>query len=122
MNKTILAGLKGSAVAAAAVILLASCGTFGSSTKATRDEEAIARGTAAWNQKGPAAAKPYWDEIQDQTVLRTYSGYLQSFDAGSEYLAEAESAAAKDEAQALASYQKARELLAGLPEDLELPV
>ena len=120
MNKTILAGLKVSA--AAAVILLASCGTFSSSTKATRDEEAIAQGTTAWNQKGPAAAKPYWEEIQDQTVLTTYRGYLQSFDAGSEYLAEAASAAAKNEAQALASYEKARELLAGLPEDLELPV
>jgi hypothetical protein len=122
MNKTILAMLKGSAAAAAAVILLASCGTFGSSTAAARDEEAVARGTVAWNQKGPAAAEPYWEEIQDQTRLTTYRGYLQSFDAGTEYLAEAGGAAASNEAQALASYQKAREMLAGLPEDLELPV
>ena len=119
-NRTILAAIK--LAAAAAVMLLASCGTIdGSRTEATRDEEAVAQGTAAWNQKGPAAAKPYWDEIEDETVLATYTGYLQSFDSGSEYLAEAGSAGAKDEARALASYEKARELLAGLPEDLELP-
>ena len=71
-NKTIPAAMKLTAVpilaaalkltlaAAAAVMLLASCGTFGSRSKATRDEEAIAGGTAAWNQKGPAAARPYW--------------------------------------------------------------
>jgi len=123
-NKTILAAMKLTAmkltaVAAAAVMLLASCGTFGPRSKATRDEEAIAGGTAAWNQKGPAAAKPYWDEIEDQTVLATYTGYLQSFDSGSEYLAEARSAG--DEARALASYEKAQGLLAGLPEDLEIP-
>jgi hypothetical protein len=121
MNKTILAALKMAAAAAAAVTLLASCGTFGSGAKTTRDEQAVVQGTAAWNQKGPAAAKPYWDEIEDRSVLATYTGYLQSFEAGSKYLAEAESASAKDEARSLASYEKARELLADLPEDLELP-
>jgi hypothetical protein len=120
MNKTILAGLKG--IAAAAAILLASCGTFRSSTEATRDEQAVAQGMTAWNQKGPAAAKPYWDEIEDLNVLTTYRGYLQSFEEGSRYLAEAGSAAVKDESRALASYKKARDLLDGLPGDLELPV
>ena len=91
--------LTAAAVAAAAVTLLASCGTFGGSTaKATPDEEAIILGTAAWNQKGPAAAKAYWDEIRDETVLATYTGYVQQFGTGTEYLAEAESVASEDEA------------------------
>jgi len=124
VNKTIRAATKlfAAAAAAAAVLLLAACGTIGGSReKATPDEEAVAQGTVAWNGKGPAAAKPYWDEIKDETVLATYTGYLQIFDSGSEYLAEAETAGAKDEARALASYEKAESLLAGLPAELELP-
>jgi len=127
VNKTRRAALKLTAAAgvAVALMLLASCATIGSRAKATRDEEATAQGTAAWNQKGPAAAGPYWEEIEDQTVRATYLGYLQSFEAGSQYLAEAESAAAeggaKGEARALASWEQARELFAALPDELELP-
>jgi hypothetical protein len=123
MNKTILAAmnLTAAGAAVAAVLLLASCGTFGSREKATPDEQAVAQGTVAWNAKGPAAAKPYWDEIKDEAMLGTYTGYLQRFDSGSEYLAEAETAGAKDEARALASWEKAEGLLAALPAELALP-
>jgi hypothetical protein len=122
-NEQTLAAIRltAAAIVAAAVMLLASCGTFGSRAKVTPDEEAIVLGTAAWNQKGPAAAKPYWDEIRNETVLATYTGYVQSFNSGSEYLAEAGSVATGNEARALASYEKAQELLAGLPKQLELP-
>jgi hypothetical protein len=122
-NKRIVAALKltAAAAAAAAALLLASCGSFGSRTKATPDEEAVAGGTAAWNQKGPDTARPYWEEIKDESLRTTYTGYLQSFEAGAEALEQAESAAWQDEPRALASYDRAVGLLAGLPEELELP-
>jgi len=117
MNRKILA-----AAAAAAAILLASCASFnGQTTKATPDEKAIARGTAAWNQKGPSAARPYWNEIKDKTARDTYTGYVATFDSGSKYLSEAESAKAGDDARILTSYERAQKAFAGLPEDLELP-
>jgi hypothetical protein len=111
------------AAAAAAAILLASCATFdGSAAKATTpDEKAISKGTAAWNQKNPAAAKPFWSEIKDKTARATYTGYVDTFDSGSRYLAEAEAGKAGDEARILASFEKAQKAFAGLPEDLELP-
>ena len=121
MNRKILAAAA-AAVAAVAAILLASCATLDNSArKATPDEKAIARGTAAWNQKGPTAAKPYWIELKDKTARATYTGYVDAFDSGSKHLAEAESAKAGDDARILASYQRAQKAFAGLPEDLELP-
>ena len=115
MNRTILA-----AAAAAAALLLASCAT-GPAMKGTPDEKAIGRGTAAWNQKGPSAAKPYWNEIKDKTARATYTGYVDAFDSGSKYLADAESAKAGDDARILTSFERAQKAFAGLPNDLELP-
>ena len=67
MNKRIFA-----AAAVAAALLLASCMTSDNPAgKVTPDQKAIARGTAAWNQKGPSAAKPYWNEIKDETTRAT---------------------------------------------------
>ncbi|MBN1834891.1 MAG: hypothetical protein JW820_03510 [Spirochaetales bacterium] len=123
VNKSIRGAL--GLAAAGALVLLASCASLsGSRSKATADEEAIAQGTAAWNQKGPATAGPYWQEIEEETLRATYTGYLQSFETGSGYLAEAGSAATgggSNEARALASYQKGHELLAALPPELKLP-
>jgi hypothetical protein len=117
MNRRIVA-----AAAAAAAVLLASCQTINDpARKATPDEKAIARGTAAWNQKSPAAAKAYWNEIKDKTARATYTGYVDAFDSGSKHLADAESAKAGDDARILASFQKAQKAFSGLPEDLALP-
>ncbi len=121
MNSRIFAA-KGFAAAIAAAILLASCATFeGPARKGTPDEKAITRGTAAWNQKGPSAAKPYWSEIKDKTARETYTGYVDAFASGSKHLVEAESAKAGDEARILASFEKAQRAFAGLPKDLALP-
>ena len=120
MNRKIFAWKILAAAAAAAAMLLASCAS-GPAIKGTPDEKAISRGTAAWNQKGPTAANPYWNEIKDKTARATYTGYVDAFDSGSKYLADAESAKAGDEPRILASYQRAQKALSGLPEDLELP-
>ncbi len=120
MNKKRVAAA--AAAAAAAAILLASCATFNDpAAKATPDEKAISRGTVAWNQKGPPAAKPYWNEIKDKTARSTYAGYVDAFAAGSRYLAEAESAKSGEDARILASFERAQRAFAGLPKDLELP-
>jgi hypothetical protein len=119
MNKKMFAAVQ---AAAAAALLLASCATFeGSAAKATPDEKAISRGTTAWNQKGPAAAKPFWNEIKDKTARETYTGYVDAFNSGSKYLTEAESAKAGDDARILASFEKAQKAFADLPKELELP-
>jgi hypothetical protein len=110
------------AALAAVVMLLASCASFsGSAAKATPDEKAIDRGTVAWNQKSPSAAKPFWSEIKDETARKTYTGYVDAFDSGSKYLAQAETAKAGDEVRILAALEKAQKVFAGIPEDLHLP-
>ena len=68
MNKGIFAA----AAIAAAALLLASCVTDNTPAGiAARDQQAIARGTSAWNQKAPSAARPYWNEIEDKTTRAT---------------------------------------------------
>jgi hypothetical protein len=112
------------AAAAALALLLSSCGTFSGSAakaKATPDEKAIDRGKVAWNQKSPSAAKPFWNEIKDDTARKTYTGYVDTFDAGSRYLVQAESAKAGEDARILASLERAQKAFAGIPADLQLP-
>jgi hypothetical protein len=109
------------AAAAVAVLLLTSCATLqDKGVKLTPDEKAIASGVAAWNDKAPAAAGPFWNTIKDEASRKTYTGYLAQFDAGTKSLADG-AAATSDEARALASYEKARKAFSSLPETLELP-
>jgi hypothetical protein len=111
-------------VAAAAVLatLCASCATVSDrAPKQTPDERAIARGVAAWNDKAPPAAKPYWSAIEDKATRDKYTGYLDLFDSGTKHLAEAASAKPSGEAGILASYEKARKAFSGLPQELALP-
>ncbi len=78
-RKTRIAGML-AAAAVTAALLFASCASFGGvAAKATPDEKAIARGTTAWNEKGPAAARPYWAEIKDKSARETYTGYVDAF-------------------------------------------
>jgi predicted HicB family RNase H-like nuclease len=115
MNKKIFA-------AAVIMILLASCGTFkDQGVRGTPDEKAIAKGVAAWNDKAPAAATPYWNTVKDKALREKYTGYVDGFDSGEKSLADAAAAKRGDEARILASYEKGRKVLAGLPKELTLP-
>jgi archaellum component FlaC len=110
------------ALAAAIAVLLASCETLGGpAAKATPDEKAIAKGAAAWNDKAPSTAKPYWNTIKDKATRDAYTGYVDKFDSGSKSLADAAAAKPGDEARILASYEKAQKAFAGIPKDLALP-
>jgi hypothetical protein len=110
------------AAAALAVLLLASCATLGDKgPKLTSDEKAIASGVAAWNDKAPSAAAPFWNTIKDEAARTTYTGYIARYDTGTKSLADAAAAAAGDDARILASYEKARKAFAALPETLTIP-
>ena len=110
------------AAAALAALLLASCATLqDQGPKLTSDEKAIARGVAAWNDKAPSAAGPFWNTIKDEAARKSWTGHIAQFDAGTKSLADAAAAAPGDEARILAAYEKARKAFAGLPEALELP-
>jgi len=110
------------AAAAIAVLLLASCATLKEQgPKLTPDEKAIASGVAAWNDKAPSAAGPFWNTIKDEATRKTYTGYIAQFDSGTKNLADAAAVPASDEARILASYEKARKAFAGLPETLAIP-
>jgi archaellum component FlaC len=117
MNRKIFA-----AAAAFIVILLASCETFQDlGMKGTPDEKAIARGVAAWNDKAPSAAKPYWNAIKDKDIRDKYTGYVDAFESGTKSMADAAAARPSDDARILASYEKAQKAFADLPKDLPLP-
>jgi len=110
------------AAAAIAVLLLASCATLEKQgPKLTPDEKAIASGVAAWNDKAPSAAGPFWNTIKDESTRKTYTGYIAQFDAGAKSLGDAAAAAPGDEVRILASYEKARKAFAGLPQTLDIP-
>ncbi len=110
------------AAAAILLMLLASCETLqGPGSKGTPDEKAIAKGAAAWIEKDPSAATPYWSTIKDKPTRDKYTGYVGTFDSSAKSLADAAAAKPGDEARILASYEKARKALAGLPKDLALP-
>ena len=110
------------AAAAIAVLLLASCATLKEQgPKLTPDEKAIASGVAAWNDKAPAAAGPFWNTIKDEAARTTWTGYIAQYDAGVKSLADAAAAPAGEEARILASYEKARKAFAGIPEALTIP-
>jgi hypothetical protein len=117
MIKRILA-----AATAAALLLLASCETFEDmAMKGTPDEKAVAKGTAAWNEKTPSAAKPFWNTIKDKAVRDKYTGYVDKYDAGEKSLADAAAVKSGEDARVLASYEKAQKAFSGLPEELALP-
>ncbi len=117
MNRKIFA-----AAAAAVCMLIASCGTFqDQGVKGTPDEKAIAKGVAAWNDKAPAAATPYWNTVKDRALRERYTGYVDGFDSGEKSLADAAASKRGDEARILSSYEKGRNVLAGLPKELTLP-
>jgi hypothetical protein len=108
------------AAAAALALLLASCATVrDQGRKLTPDEKAIAAGVAAWNEKAPSAAAPFWNTIKDESARTTYTGFLGLYDTGARHLADA--AAATDETRALASFEKARAAFASLPGTLAIP-
>ncbi len=117
MNRAISA-----AAAAAVCMLLVSCATLqDQGVKGTPDEKAIAKGVAAWNDKAPAAAMPYWNTVKDGALREKYTGYVDGFDSGEKSLADAAAAKRGDEARILASYEKGRKVLAGIPKELALP-
>lgn len=110
------------AAAAVFVLLLASCATLErKGSRPAPDEKAIAGGIAAWNEKAPTAAAPFWNTIKDEAARAAYTGYLAAYDAGVKHLADAQAAAPGEEARVLASYEKARKAFAGLPEELTIP-
>lgn len=110
------------AAAAIAVLLLASCATLEErGPKLTPDEKAIAGGVAAWNDKAPAAAGPFWNTIKDEAARTTWTGYIAQYDSGVKSLADAAAAPANDESRILAAYEKARKAFAAIPETLTIP-
>ncbi len=107
------------AAAALAVVVLASCQTFG--RRETPDQRAVAKGVAAWNEGSPAAAKPYWGAIKEASLRDKYLSYVDTYEGGVKALDEAAALKPADEARLLAAYEKARTAFARLPQELPVP-
>ena len=75
----------------AAVILsilsITACVTTGA---LSGDEELIASGVKAWNDREPAAAATYWSEIGDAATAEEYTGYITKYEKGVAKLDEAD--------------------------------
>jgi hypothetical protein len=63
----------------ALAVMLSSCVT---TDGGTADENAIARGVKAWNEREPAAAAAYWNDIENKDVNKKYQNYITLYDAG----------------------------------------
>jgi hypothetical protein len=103
-------GFFSAAAAAGMIVLLASCQSFQGG--GTPDERAIAKGTTAWNEKEPSAARPFWASIKDKNAREMYTSYVDGFESGSKALADAQAAKPAEESKIQASYEKARKSFA----------
>jgi hypothetical protein len=109
------------AIAAVAIALFASCVSTEEGVKQTPDEKAIDRGVTAWNDKEPAAAKPYWNAISVKASRDQYVGYVDNYQAGANALAALDAAKNPDDGKLAAAYEKIRSACAALPKNLTVP-
>lgn len=109
------------AFAAVAIALFASCVSTEEGVKQTPDEKAIDRGVAAWNDKEPAAAKPYWNAISLKASRDQYLGYVDNYQAGANALEALDAVKNPDDGKLAAAYEKIRSACAALPKNLAVP-
>jgi hypothetical protein len=118
MNRRILAAVQ----AAMAIALLASCVSAKQpETDKTPDDQLIARGVTAWNDKGPAAAQPFWSQIQDVAAKDRYSAYVNGYAAAAKSLDDARALGPEEDAAISGAYEKARKACAAFPKELRIP-
>jgi len=109
------------AVAAVAIALFASCVSTEEGVKQSPDEKAIDRGVTAWNEKEPAAAKPYWNAISVKVSRDQYLGYVDNYQAAAGALEALDAVKNPDDGKLAAAYEKIRSAVAPLPKTLTVP-
>ena len=115
MKKAGFIGIIGAAVLA---VVLASCGT---TSGGTPDENAIANGVRAWNDREPAAAEAYWADIQSASLAKKYKNYLALYNAGVAALDSTDGVKATNEPKLLAACNTALGKFSALDPALKLP-
>ena len=98
--------------------LLASCASLGGAGKKGTPVE---RGVKAWNDKAPAAARAFWNDIEDKDLKAKYLGYLASYEAGAKVLEDSLTLKPEETAKISAAYDKAYGHLSKLPSELAIP-
>jgi hypothetical protein len=105
-------------VLAALAVLLVSCASTGGGSA---DENAIARGVKAWNNREPAAAAAYWNDIENNNVKKKYQNYITLYNAGVAALSRADSTRSSHKAKLLAVCNTALGKFLALDPALKLP-
>lgn len=100
------------------VAVLASCATMGGGSA---DDNAIARGVKAWNEREPAAAAAFWNDIENKDVNKKYQNYITLYNAGVDALSDADSIKASNEPKLLAACNAALSKFTALDPALKLP-
>jgi hypothetical protein len=87
----------------------------------TPDERAIARGVEVWNEREPASAESYWNEISNAKTKKQYLNYIALYNAGVEALNSTDSIKSTNETKLLAACNKALDSFTALNASLKLP-
>jgi hypothetical protein len=85
------------------------------------DDNAVARGVKAWNEREPAAAAAYWSDIENKDVNRKYQNYITLYNDGVAALSSADSIKASNEPKLLAACNTALSKFSALDPALKLP-
>lgn len=113
MKKTGFIGIIG-----ASILILASCASMGGGSP---DDNAIARGVKAWNDREPAAAEAYWVEIKSAALAKKYKNYIALYNAGADALAKSDSIKSTNEPKLLSVCNTALGKFLALDPALTLP-
>jgi hypothetical protein len=105
-------------ILAVLAVLLASCATTGGGSA---DDNAIARGVKAWNEREPAAAAAYWNDIENKDVNKKYQNYITLYDAGVAALSGTDTIKSSNESKLLAACNTALDKFLALDPALKLP-
>jgi hypothetical protein len=108
------------AIALVAASLALSCATTPKSS-VTPDEKLIAQGQSSWNSKGPESARPYWSELQDGAVRKTYVGYIDTYAELMKGLDDAAAVGIDDQSRFLTAFESAEKTYSSFPGELKLP-
>jgi len=105
-------------VAAVLSVLCVSCVSTGGGTA---DDNAVARGVSAWNDREPAAAEAYWADIQDAKRNKQYMNYITLYTSGVAALDSTDAIKATQESKLLAACNTALDKFTALDPALKLP-
>lgn len=107
------------------LVLLATVATLffacESSQKVNDKDPAVGKGVNAWNSRGPASARAYWDEIKDSGKKKKYLNYITLYEAGVSALESTDGIKASNDAKYIGACNTALNKFSAIDSVLTLP-